>query len=105
MTPLAMTFHDFNPVAFAIGPFAVKWYGLAYMAGLILGWLYIRRLVQEAPRFARGWSSLGWTAWAMVASDINTCRKLLHRCRSGRSLDVVSVSCTVPAIVCATTLL
>lgn len=54
MTLLAMTFPDFNPVAIEIGPLVVKWYGLAYMAGLILGWLYIRRLLSEAALWPRG---------------------------------------------------
>ena len=39
MTMLAIPFPDFNPVALELGPFAIKWYGLAYMAGLVLGWL------------------------------------------------------------------
>jgi len=45
LTMLALPFPQFDPVALAFGPFEVKWYGLAYMAGLLLGWLYIRRLV------------------------------------------------------------
>lgn len=45
---LAIPFPDFNPVALEIGPFSVKWYGLAYMAGLLLGWLYIRRLIADS---------------------------------------------------------
>ena len=49
-----MSFPDFNPVALEIGPFAVKWYGLAYMAGLILGWLYIRRLLSEPALWPLG---------------------------------------------------
>ena len=47
MNPLVLPFPDINPVAIAIGPFEVKWYGLAYMAGLLLGWLYIRNLVAQ----------------------------------------------------------
>ena len=42
---LAIPFPEIDPVAFALGPVTVKWYGLAYMAGLVLGWLYIRRLL------------------------------------------------------------
>ncbi len=42
---LLLTFPNIDPVALAIGPIAIKWYGLAYMAGLILGWLYVRWLV------------------------------------------------------------
>ncbi len=46
MTPLALlTYPNIDPVAIELGPISVKWYGLAYMAGLVLGWLYIRRLV------------------------------------------------------------
>jgi len=45
MTLLAIPFPDIDPVAFSFGAFSVKWYGLAYMAGLLLGWLYIRRLL------------------------------------------------------------
>ena len=49
---LVLPFPDFDPVAFAIGPVAVKWYGLSYMAGLLLGWLYIRRLVSSPSLWA-----------------------------------------------------
>ncbi len=46
MTPLALlTYPNIDPVAIELGPISVKWYGLAYMAGLLLGWFYIRRLV------------------------------------------------------------
>ena len=33
-----------DPVAFSIGPFAVRWYGLAYLAGFVLGGLLLHRL-------------------------------------------------------------
>lgn len=45
MTLLAIPFPEFDPVAVSIGPLAIKWYGLSYLAGLILGWMYIRRLL------------------------------------------------------------
>ncbi len=38
----------FNPVFFHIGPLPVRWYALAYVTGLVLGWLYARWLVQRA---------------------------------------------------------
>jgi phosphatidylglycerol:prolipoprotein diacylglycerol transferase len=34
-----------DPVAISAGPFAVRWYGLAYFAGILIGWWYARRLV------------------------------------------------------------
>ena len=45
MTLLAIPFPQIDPVALQLGPVAIRWYGLAYAAGLILGWLYIRRLL------------------------------------------------------------
>jgi len=45
MPLLALPFPAIDPVAVAIGPFAVRWYALAYIAGLVGGWFYARRLV------------------------------------------------------------
>lgn len=41
---MAIAFPFNDPVALHLGPLSVRWYGLAYMAGLLLGWLYMRRL-------------------------------------------------------------
>jgi len=41
-------FPDFDPVLFQIGPFAIRWYALAYVAGILLGWQYAVRLVKNA---------------------------------------------------------
>ncbi|HLK26674.1 MAG TPA: prolipoprotein diacylglyceryl transferase [Caulobacteraceae bacterium] len=43
-----MPFPHFNPVIFQIGPFALRWYALAYIAGILLGWRYGVRLVRNA---------------------------------------------------------
>ena len=42
---LALPFPAIDPVALAIGPITIKWYALAYIAGLVGGWYYARRLV------------------------------------------------------------
>lgn len=54
MAPLAIPFPDIDPVALSFGPFAIKWYGLAYLAGLVLGWLYIKRLVSSPGLWTGG---------------------------------------------------
>lgn len=43
-----------NPVLLQIGPFALRWYSLAYIAGILLGWFYlIRLLAQDAAPMTR----------------------------------------------------
>ena len=44
---LALPFPAIDPVLIEIGPFAIRWYALAYIAGLVLGWQYVKRLVQR----------------------------------------------------------
>jgi phosphatidylglycerol:prolipoprotein diacylglycerol transferase len=53
MTLLEIPYPNINPVAIELGPFVIKWYGLAYLTGLLLGWAYIRRLLSQ-PRLWRG---------------------------------------------------
>jgi phosphatidylglycerol:prolipoprotein diacylglycerol transferase len=40
-------FPHFNPVLLQIGPFALRWYALAYVAGILLGWRYGVLLVRN----------------------------------------------------------
>ncbi len=42
-----MPFPHFNPVLLQLGPFALRWYALAYMAGILLGWRYGVALVRN----------------------------------------------------------
>lgn len=41
---LAIPYPYIDPVLVEIGPFAIRWYALAYLFGLILGWRYARWL-------------------------------------------------------------
>src|ERR1700757_4366930 len=45
MPALFLRFPEFDPVLVHIGPFAIRWYALAYIAGILLGWLYARRII------------------------------------------------------------
>lgn len=40
----ALPFPEIDPVVFSIGMFSLRWYALAYMAGILLGWILLRRL-------------------------------------------------------------
>jgi len=43
-----------DPVALRLGPLSIKWYGLAYMAGLLLGWLYVKYLLRRSQLWPGG---------------------------------------------------
>ena len=52
MTPLALeqlaiAFPNIDPVLLQVGPFAIRWYSLSYIVGILLGWWYARRLVSS----------------------------------------------------------
>jgi phosphatidylglycerol:prolipoprotein diacylglycerol transferase len=63
----AIPYPVFDPVAVEIGPVVVRWYALAYLFGLLLGWRYARWLSRLPPvRFAATevddfltWATLG----------------------------------------------
>lgn len=38
---------DIDPVLIHLGPVAIRWYALAYVAGIVLGWLYAGRLLKQ----------------------------------------------------------
>jgi phosphatidylglycerol---prolipoprotein diacylglyceryl transferase len=44
---LLIKFPVFNPVAIQLGPFAIRWYALAYICGIVLGWIYARSLLKN----------------------------------------------------------
>jgi phosphatidylglycerol:prolipoprotein diacylglycerol transferase len=46
MPLLAIPFPAFDPVLISFGPIAIRWYALAYIVGILLGWLYARTLIK-----------------------------------------------------------
>lgn len=64
-----MVFSHINPVAFSIGPFAVHWYALAYVGGIIIGWLYACKIIQKfqlniTPRLVE--SFISWVILGVI---------------------------------------
>ncbi len=47
MPILAIPYPQIDPVLVHIGPLPIRWYALAYIFGLLLGWLYARHLVSR----------------------------------------------------------
>jgi len=42
-----LTYPEIDPVLFQIGPLAVRWYALAYMAGIFGGWWLAKRVTRQ----------------------------------------------------------
>ncbi|SDE57604.1 phosphatidylglycerol:prolipoprotein diacylglycerol transferase [Rhodospira trueperi] len=59
-------FPAIDPVAIQIGPLAVRWYALAYIAGLLLGWLWLRRLGRRPPAVLTHDQADDFLVWASL---------------------------------------
>ncbi len=46
-TVTVIPFPAFDPVLISVGPFVIRWYALAYIVGILGGWLYARALVRS----------------------------------------------------------
>ena len=55
LTAALLTFPAIDPVALQLGPLVIRWYSLAYIAGILLGFYYVRwldRRIAPAPVLA-----------------------------------------------------
>ena len=61
-----LTYPEIDPVIVSFGPLAIRWYSLAYIAGILFGWWYIRRqtLKPGAPMSAAHIDD--FITWAIV---------------------------------------
>ena len=46
-TAIAYTDLHLSPILFHVGGFALRWYSLAYLAGILVGWWYLMRLLGQ----------------------------------------------------------
>ncbi|HEX5379617.1 MAG TPA: prolipoprotein diacylglyceryl transferase [Phenylobacterium sp.] len=61
-----MPFPNFDPVLIHLGPIAIRWYALAYVAGILLGWRYVAGLVKAE----RLWPRRGPAATTLQIDDL-----------------------------------
>ena len=47
MPLFVIPYPHFDPVLLQLGPFAIRWYALAYIAGILLGWVYARAIIRN----------------------------------------------------------
>jgi phosphatidylglycerol:prolipoprotein diacylglycerol transferase len=65
--PLAIPYPAIDPIIFQIGPFAIRWYALAYVAGLVLGWRLILHRAKQAPLPVKPVDVDDFLVWATLA--------------------------------------
>lgn len=65
MLPVLL-FPQFDPVIVQVGPLAIRWYALAYITGLVVGWRLVRGLVQRAPAVATPEQVDDFLTWATL---------------------------------------
>jgi len=39
-----MIVHNFSPTMIDLGVFQIRWYSVAYILGIILGWIYAKKI-------------------------------------------------------------
>ena len=61
-----LQFPGFSPIIFSIGPFALRWYAIAYILGLLIGWRMLRRLVVRTPIVATALQVDDFLTWATL---------------------------------------
>ena len=61
-----MIFPEFDPVLVHLGPLAIRWYALAYVSGILLGWRYCARMIRDE----RLWGARGAPATVPQLDDL-----------------------------------
>lgn len=63
---LAIPFPAIDPVLVEIGPLTIRWYALAYIAGILIGWRLMRRLAALPPVAATAQQVDDFVTWAVL---------------------------------------
>jgi phosphatidylglycerol:prolipoprotein diacylglycerol transferase len=61
-----LQFPNFDPVLVHIGPLSIRWYALAYITGLLVGWYLMRRFVRLLPAVATHVQVDDFLTWATL---------------------------------------
>ena len=64
--PLTIPYPDIDPVLFQLGPFALRWYSLAYIGGLIAAWRLSMALAKRPPRLIEPVHFDDFLVWATL---------------------------------------
>jgi phosphatidylglycerol---prolipoprotein diacylglyceryl transferase len=66
MPLFTIPFPAIDPVAIAIGPIAIRWYALAYIVGLLVGWRYCLALAGRPPHLVGRQDVDDFLVWATL---------------------------------------
>ena len=66
MTPLVIPYPEIDPVLIQLGPLAIRWYALAYIAGLVIGWQVMRRVCEQPPKLLTALKIDDFLLWAAL---------------------------------------
>ena len=64
--PEIFSIGPFSIGAWTLGPFAIRWYALAYIAGLVIGWRYCLALAKRPPQLVRPQDIDDFLFWATI---------------------------------------
>jgi phosphatidylglycerol:prolipoprotein diacylglycerol transferase len=65
MIPVLL-FPQFDPVIVQLGPLSIRWYALAYITALVVGWRLVRRFVRLPPAVATPLQVDDFLTWATL---------------------------------------
>jgi phosphatidylglycerol:prolipoprotein diacylglycerol transferase len=66
MPLFVIPFPAFSPVALQLGPFAIRWYALSYIVGILIGWRYCLYLADRPPRLVGRKDVDDFLVWATL---------------------------------------
>lgn len=66
IAPTIFMWPHFSPVLVQLGPFAIHYYALAYIVGLLIGWQLVRRTAAMPPVAATGTQVDDFLTWATL---------------------------------------
>ena len=66
MPLFAIPYPAVDPVLIELGPFVIRWYALAYIAGLVIGWRWCLMLAKRPPLFVTPEAIDDFLVWATL---------------------------------------
>ncbi len=63
---MALKFPDIDPTIISFGPIGISWYSLSYVCGVLLGWMYINRLIENNQRSITKQHMDDFVSWAII---------------------------------------